>query len=66
MVNVVTMLLYLVGQYMKPTGIEAAAVQVTPPTGDRRLHGCVHGTNSIMQSRLIGVVTWFLLASWLS
>ncbi len=28
------MLLYLVGQYMKPTGIEAAAVQVTPPTGD--------------------------------
>jgi magnesium chelatase subunit H len=31
--NVVTMLLYLVDAYMKPTGIEAAAVQVTPPTG---------------------------------
>lgn len=34
--NVVTMLLYLVDQYLKPTGIEAAAVQVTPPTG------CLH------------------------
>ena len=32
--NVVTMLLYLVDAYLKPTGVEVAAVQVTPPTGE--------------------------------
>jgi hypothetical protein len=39
--NVVTMLLYLVDAYMRPTGIEAAAVQVTPPTGLRWLGNCI-------------------------